>query len=314
MFPPERFPQLLAGLEPGDDAAVYKVDENLAIVATIDFITPIVDDPCQFGAIAAANSLSDVYAMGGRPVFALNVCCLPECLPRDTAIEILRGGAEKVSEAGAALVGGHTVDDDEPKYGLAVVGFVHPDRFLTKAGAEPGDALVLTKPVGAGMVTTALKADQADPEHVRAAVESMLKLNSVASELFIEHHARSCTDVTGFALIGHSCEMADASGVLLRLSAGRIPFLPGAEEYADLWLFPEGTARNRNGFSGRARFDKVIPEEIQQLLCTPETAGGLLAAVPPDQVHALQDAAAGVGEPLWLVGEVLKGQGVEVVP
>ena len=312
MFPAERFPQLLVGLGPGDDAAVYQVSEELAIVATLDFFTPIVDDPYQYGAIAAVNALSDIYAMGGQAAFALNICCFPDCLSPEILIEIMRGGADKVAEAGAALVGGHTIDDKEPKYGLAALGFVHPNRVLTKAGAQPGDALVLTKPLGVGIVTTAFKGDQARPEHFDASVESMLRLNRGAAELLQQHGARACTDVTGFALIGHSCEMAEKSRVRLRFHASRIPFLPGAEEYANMWLFPAGTAHNKSGFSDRVRFGPDIAEETQQLLYTPETSGGLLAAIPSYRLDSLQAAFKEAHEPLYCVGEVLDGEGLEI--
>ena len=312
MFPAERFPQLLVGLGPGDDAAVYRVSEELAIVATLDFFTPIVDDPYQYGAIAAVNALSDIYAMGGRAVLALNICCFPDCLSPEILIEILRGGAAKVAEAGAALVGGHTIDDKEPKYGLAALGFVHPNRVLTKAGARPGDALVLTKPLGVGIVTTAFKADQAKPEHVDASVELMLKLNRTAADLLQQHGTRACTDVSGFALIGHACEMAEKSGVRLRFRASRIPFVPGAEEYADMWLFPAGTAHNQSGFRDRVRFGSDIAEGTEQLLYTPETSGGLLAAVPADRLDALRAAFQEAHEPLYWVGDVRDGEGLEI--
>jgi selenide,water dikinase len=313
MFPAERFPQILAGLgSMCDDAAVYKLTDELALIATLDFFTPIVDDPYQYGAIAATNALSDVYAMGGQVALALNISCLSECLPPEIIAEILRGGADKVVEAGGVLVGGHSVDDKEPKYGLVALGFVHPDRMLAKAGAQPGDALVLTKPLGVGIVTTAFKGDQARPEHIQAATASMLKLNRAAAELLQQGTTHACTDVTGFALLGHACEMAGRSGAQLHIHAGRIPFVPGAEEYADMWLFPAGTARNQDGFRDRVRFGPGVAEEIQQLLYTPETSGGLLAAIPPERVDELKTAFAQANEPLWVIGEVVAGSGVEI--
>lgn len=315
MFPAERFPQLLVGLGAlCDDAAVYKVSDELALIVTLDFFTPVVDDPYQYGAIAATNALSDVYAMGGQVVLALNISCLSECLPLEIIGEILRGGADKVVEAGGVLVGGHSVDDKEPKYGLVALGFVHPDRVLTKAGAREGDALVLSKPLGVGIVTTVLKAGEAQPEHVDAAVSSMLRLNRVAAELLQQHGAHACTDVSGFALLGHACEMAERSGVRLRLNVNRIPFLPGAREYAAMWLFPAGTAHNQQGFRTQVRFAPGIAEDMQQLLYTPETSGGLLAAIPADRLEDLQAGFGAAGEPLWVVGEVVAGAGVEVVP
>jgi len=314
MFPAERFPQVLVGLGSlCDDAAVYKVSDELALIATLDFFTPVVDDPYQYGAIAATNALSDVYAMGGQVALALNISCLSECLPPEIIGDILRGGADKVAEAGGVLVGGHSVDDKEPKYGLVALGFVHPDRVLTKAGARPGDALVLTKPLGVGIVTTVLKAGEAQNEHVDAAVASMLKLNRGASELLQQHGAHACTDVTGFALLGHACEMAERSNVRLRLNVNRIPFLPGAEEYAAMWLFPAGTAHNEQGFRAQVRFAPGISEHMQHLLYTPETSGGLLAAVSPDRLDDLRAGFDAAGEPFWVIGEVVEGTGVEVV-
>ena len=223
MFPAEHYPQLLVGLGPDDDAAVYRISEELALIATLDFFTPIVDDPYQYGAIAATNALSDIYAMGGRFALALNICCLSECLPTDVISEVLRGGADKVLEAGGVLVGGHSVDDKEPKYGLAAIGFAHPDRVFTTTNARPGDVLVLTKPLGVGIVTTAAKADQAKPEHVDASIASMLRLNRAAAELLQGVNVRACTDVTGFALLGHGSEFAERSGVRFRFHASRIP-------------------------------------------------------------------------------------------
>jgi selenide,water dikinase len=314
MFPAERFPQVLLGLgRLCDDAAVYKISDDLALIATLDFFTPVVDDPYQYGAIAATNALSDIYAMGGQVALALNISCLSECLPPEIIVEILRGGADKVVEAGGVLVGGHSVDDKEPKYGLVALGFAHPDRVLTKAGARPGDALVLTKPLGVGIITTALKADQAKPEHFDAAVESMLKLNRTASELLQTLGAHACTDVSGFALLGHACEMAEKSGTRLRFHAREIPFLPGAEQYAEMWLFPAGTAHNHSAYKGQVRFAPDLAEETQQLLYTPETSGGLLAAVPPNRLDDLKARFADAGQPLWVIGEVLEGRGIEVV-
>jgi selenide, water dikinase len=317
MFPASRYPELLAGLVLRDDAAVYRLSDEQALIATLDFITPVVDDPYAFGAVAAANSLSDVYAMGGRPVLALNICCFPECLPVEAVGEILRGGAEKIAEAGAVLVGGHTVEDNEPKYGLVALGFVHPARVLAKGGARPGDALVLTKPLGVGILTTAFKADEARPEHIAGALASMTRLNKLAAEQFAAAGAHACTDVTGFALLGHACEIAERSGVCLRLHVSRIPFLPGAQECADQWLFPAGTGRNKAAYETRVRFAAGIAEEIQQLLYTPETSGGLIAAIAPERVDGLVAALRASGEIPYIIGEVLPADPavlIEVVP
>jgi len=313
MFPPEQFPDVLVGLGPSDDAAVYRVSNDLALIATLDFFTPIVDDPFQFGAIAATNALSDIYAMGGRLALALNISCLSDCLPPEIVGEILRGGATKVTEAGAVIVGGHSVDDREPKYGLAAIGFVHPDRVLTKAGARPGDVLVLTKPLGVGIITTAAKGGEARPEHLDPAIESMLRLNKRAAELLQERTTHACTDISGFALLGHASEMAEKSGVLLRFAADQLPFLPGAREYADMWLFPAGTANNRAGFEQQIRFADTVDEESRQLLFTPETSGGLLAAIPRAEIDALKSRFEAADEPLSVVGEVAEGEGIEIV-
>ncbi len=297
-----------------DDAAVYRIRDDVAVVLTLDFFTPIVDDPYDFGAIAATNALSDVYAMGGEVALALNICAFPNDLPQEIIAEILRGGAEKVAEAGGALAGGHTVDDREPKYGLAVMGLVHPQRILTKGGARPGDVLVLTKPLGVGIVTTAAKGDAAAPEHVAAAVESMKRLNRTAARLIREAQVHACTDITGFALLGHASEMAERSAARLVFHAGRLPFVEGARLYADQWLFPAGTCNNQRAYEAGVRFDPAIPEEIQQLLYTPETSGGLLAAVAPASLEPLLERCAEEEQPCWPVGEVVAGSGIEVLP
>jgi selenide,water dikinase len=246
MFRADQYPNLIVGLEVSDDAAVYKINDEVAVVLTVDFFTPVVDDPYDYGAIAAANAMSDVYAMGGEVTLALNVCGFPPELPPEVVSEILRGGAEKIAEAGGALAGGHTIDAKEPTYGLAVMGVVHPDRVWTKSGGWAGDALVLTKPLGVGIVTTALKGGVADPAHVAEAVESMQKLNRDAARLIGQVGANACTDITGFALLGHACEMAQKGSVRLRFFLDSLPFVTGAVEYADQWLFPGGTCNNEN--------------------------------------------------------------------
>jgi selenide,water dikinase len=314
MFPAEQFPHLLVGLGARrDDAAVYQLADDLALIVTLDFFTPIVDDPYQYGAIAAANAMSDVYAMGGEMALALNISCLSRCLPLEIIAEILRGGAEKVAEAGAVLVGGHSVDDLEPKYGLVALGFVHPQRVLTKAGAQVGDALVLTKPLGVGIVTTAYKGDQAAPDHLAASVESMLRLNKSAAELFQATGVHACTDISGFALLGHACEVAQQSEVQLRIHADQVPLVPGARDYADLWLFPAGTANNRQAYEPRVRCDPRVAEEVQQLLYTAETSGGLLAAVPTERLEGLQAGFREAGQPLWVIGQVAPGRGQQLI-
>jgi selenide,water dikinase len=313
MFRAEEYPELLVGLEVSDDAAVYRINDEVAVIQTLDFFPPVVDDPYDYGAVAAANAMSDVYAMGGEVVLTLNICGFPPDLPPEIVAEILRGGAEKVAEAGGVLAGGHTLDDKEPKYGLAVMGLVHPDRVLTKAGARPGDVLVLTKPLGVGIITTALKGRVADPAHVAAAVESMKKLNRQAARLIQQVGVHACTDVTGFALLGHGYEMAEKSGARLRFYVDQLPFLDGAKQYADDWLFPGGTCNNERAYEHAVRFEPRISEEMQQLLYTPETSGGLLITIPPERLETLTALFADGGHPCWVIGEVVEGEGIEVL-
>lgn len=313
IFQPQDYPDLLVGLESPDDAAVWRVDASRALVVTTDFFTPIVDDPYAYGAIAAANSLSDVYAMGGVPFLALNIAALPPSLPHDLMSEILRGGAEKAREAGVVIAGGHTIQDKEPKYGLVVLGWVDLQQMFTKGGACPGDALVLSKPLGFGVTTTALKRDAARPEDVDEAVAWMMRLNRPAAEMGREVGVRGATDVTGFSLLGHGLEMALASGVGLRLVFERIPFIQGARAYAEQWMFPGGASDNRLYFGGQVRFAPGIDEASQMLLFDPQTSGGLLMAVPKERLNILLALAEDRGEPLWVIGEVIEGSGIEVV-
>ena len=313
MFQAEQYPNLLVGLEVSDDAAVYRINDEVAAIQTVDFFTPVVDDPYDYGAIAAANAMSDVYAMGGEVVLALNICGFPPELPPEVVGEILRGGAEKVAEAGGVLAGGHTIDAKEPTYGLSVMGLIHPSRVWTKGGAQPGDTLVLTKPLGVGIVTTALKGEVADPAHVAAAVDSMKKLNKDAARLIHQVGAHACTDVTGFALLGHAYEMADKGRVRPRFHVAQLPFTEGAIGYAEDWLFPGGTCKNEQAYEHAVHFAPDISEETQQLLYTPETSGGLLVAIPPEERDSLLHLCADAGQPCWVVGEVTEGEGVEVV-
>lgn len=312
MFPADRYPDLLIGLEISDDAAVYKISDEVAVIQTLDFFTPVVDDAYDYGAIAAANAMSDVYAMGGEVALALNICGFPPDLPPEIIIEILRGGAEKVVEAGGALAGGHTVDAKEPTYGLSVMGLIHPGRVLTKGGARPGDALVLTKPLGVGIITTALKGEMADPAHVAGAVESMKKLNRQAAQLIQRVGVHACTDVTGFALLGHAYEMAERSNTKFQLYLEKLPFLDGATQYADDNLFPGGSCNNQNAYEQWVDFAPSISEEMQLLLFTPETSGGLLAAVPREKLETLTALFACEGHPCWVIGEVVEGAGIQV--
>jgi selenide,water dikinase len=313
MFGADRYPELLVGLDVSDDAAVYKINDEVAVIQTLDFFTPVVDDAYDYGAIAAANSMSDVYAMGGEVVLALNICGFPPDLPPEIISEILLGGAEKVAEAGGALAGGHTVDAKEPTYGLSVMGLVHPDHVLTKGGARPGDALVLTKPLGVGIITTVLKAGIAGPDHVAAAVASMKKLNQQAARFIQQVGVHACTDVTGFALLGHGYEMAERSDARFRFYFDRVPFLDGAKQYADDNLFPGGSCRNQDAYEQWVDFAPGISEEMQLLLFTPETSGGLLVAVSPDRLEKLSALFAKAAHPCWVIGDVVEGEGIEVV-
>ncbi len=306
-------PNLLVGLKAPDDATVYKLNEDQAIVLTVDFFAPLVDDPYEYGGIAAANALSDVYAMGADAVLALNIAGFPADLPSQAVADILRGGADKVSEAGAIIAGGHTIIDAEPKYGLCVMGIVHPDHILTKAGAHPGDAVYLTKPLGTGLVTTAAKFEEAASEHLEAAVASMSALNRHASHI-VRETAHAMTDVTGYGILGHAYEMAAAGDVCVRFTASALPMLPGSLEYAYRGITTGGAVRNRHYLDGKVHISRQVGEEMQHILFDPQTSGGLLYAMPPEDIAEAESAFEHAGLPLWRVGEVLEGQGVAVVP
>lgn len=308
MFAPEDHPDLLVGLGRADDAAVYRLDDDRALVATTDFFTPVVDDPWAYGAIAAANALSDVYAMGGRPLFALNIAAFPESLPAEMIAAVLRGGAEKVREAGAVIAGGHTINDKEPKYGLVVIGEVHPDRILTKGGARPGDKLVLSKPLGAGVITTALKRGLATPDEIAAVTASMTRLNRRAAEAASALGLRSATDITGFGLLGHASEMlVPGEGVGFRFAFDQMAFFPGTARLGSDWVYPGGAHNNRAHFGPLTRFAGL--EEWEELLCfSPETSGGLLVIVPAAQEAEYLAAVEGART----IGEVVAGEGLEV--
>lgn len=302
-------PNLLVGLHTSDDASVYRIGENLALVNTVDFFPPIVDDPYDFGRIAAANALSDVYAMGARPLTAMNLVAFPKSgLALEVLHEILRGGADKLAEAGVALVGGHSVTDPEPKYGLAVTGLVDPARTVTNAGAQAGDALVLTKPVGVGIITTALKQGLADAQTVAQAVESMAQLNRRAAELMVEEGAHACTDITGYGLLGHALGMATASGVTLRIAHRAVPYFPAALTLHARGIVPGGLATNRRAFDGRVRFSDAVPGTWCDLLFDPQTSGGLLIALPEAGATRLVQrlAAEGFGKAA-IIGHVDSG-------
>jgi len=312
IFKPADYPNLLVGLGKPDDAAVWKLDDDRALVVTTDFFTPVVDDAYDYGAIAAANALSDVYAMGGKPFLALNIAALPPDLPTEVITSILRGGADTTRQAGVVIAGGHTVQDQEPKYGLVVLGLVDPQHMLTKKGLKPGDILVLTKPLGFGTTTTALKREQANPEDVAEVVEWMKKLNKLASELAQEFDLHGGTDVTGFSLLGHAYEMAEASGVGIRFDYHKIPFIAGARGYAEQFIFPGGTYDNRLYFGSNVHFDPALDDPSQLLLFDSQTSGGLLLAVPPERLDEFLSRAAQKDQPAWVIGEVVQGKGIEV--
>jgi len=307
MFRSEDFPQIVSGLKEADDAAVYRISDTLSLVFTTDFFTPIVDDPYEYGAIAAANAMSDIYAMGGEVVLALNIAGFPEKLPEEMARQVLIGGGEKVLEAGGAIAGGHTIDSDEPIYGLAVMGKIESGNLLEKSRACVGDVVFLTKPLGTGIVTTAFKGDAAEDGHIQAATKSMMILNRKASELAMKHHCHAATDVTGFSLMGHGLEISDHSNVCLDLNFAELPFLPGARDYATQWLFPVGSGRNQNAFQEKVEFNKGISEEDQRLLFTPETSGGLLLTFDPVDADCFLEDCIAADQWIWKVGVVSDG-------
>ena len=301
-------PNLLVGFDRSDDASVYQISDGLALVQTVDFFPPIADDPYLFGQIAAANALSDVYAMGGEPKLCLNIMAVPKDMPSEAVHDLLRGGYDKVYEAGALITGGHSILDDEPKYGLAVTGFVHPDRMLTNSGAKPGDALLFTKPIGIGVLTTAAKADLAPPQAMERAYTLMTTLNKAARDVMVQYRVHACTDVTGFGLLGHGLEMAQGSGVELEIDVGAVDFIPEAAELARMGILPEGMYRNRS-FAG----DSVDPGTAelwqQDLLYDPQTSGGLLMAVDPEDAEALYEALRPAVPSAQRIGTVREYQG-----
>ena len=312
IFNPAEYPDLLVGLGDPDDAAVWRLDEARALVVTTDFFTPVVDDPYDYGAIAAANALSDVYAMGGRPFLALNIAAMPPDLPVEVTSAILRGGADTARQAGVVIAGGHTIQDKEPKYGLIVLGFADPGRMLTKGGVQAGDRLVLSKPLGFGTTTTALKRSLAADNTVAEVVGWMKRLNKNASELALEFDLRAGTDITGFSLLGHAWEMAEASGVALKFEHARIPFTSSARRYAQDFIFPGGASDNRLYYEPHVQFTEAINEPDRMLLFDPQTSGGLLLAVPAEKLAAFLIRAAAIDQPVWVIGEAQSGEGIMV--
>lgn len=296
-----------------DDAAVYQLDGERAIISTTDFFPPVVDDPYDFGAIAAANALSDVYAMGGAPLMAINLVAYPEDLDKAILSEILRGGADKVKEAGAVIAGGHSITDAEPKYGVSVTGAVETRNIIRKSGAQVGDALILSKRLGTGVVTTALKRGIADADEVAAAVTSMSRLNRVAAELAQRHDVHAMTDITGFGLAGHGLEMAKLSGVDFRLNIDDIALLPGVMKHALNGVFPGGMERNREYYSEWLRVEGMLAEHEYGLLFDPQTSGGLLMSVAPERADDLLADMKTAGEDAFVLGDVIEGRGKIVV-
>jgi selenide,water dikinase len=278
---------LIVGLETSDDAAVYKIDEQRGIILTLDFFTPVVDDPYTFGQIAAANSLSDVYAMGGKPVTAMNITCFPSCLPLEVLSEILKGGADKVKEAGAIVVGGHTVEDEEPKFGLSVMGMVALDKVTPNSLAKPGDLVILTKPLGIGIINTAVKADVASKLAARQAIDTMSYLNKDAAEAASIVGVNACTDITGFGLLGHAYEMAEGSGVTIELWSDLVPVISESVELAKYGIIPAGAYNNRKHLEGKLLFGEGIPKHIEDIMFDPQTSGGLLFSVEEHKAEQL---------------------------
>lgn len=300
---------LLVGIETSDDAAVYKVNDELAMIQTLDFFTPVVDNPYTFGQIAAANSLSDVYAMGGEPKLAMNIVCFPNCLDQSVLVDILKGGYDKVKEAGAIIVGGHTVEDDEPKYGLSVTGFVHPSKILTNNNAKHGDVLVLTKPLGTGIINTAIKGELVDKEAYEEAVFVMSTLNKYAKEAMDEVEGiNSVTDITGFGLLGHALEMARGSNVSIKIYHKKIPVIANALDYANMGLVPAGAYKNRDFVGNNVVIDESVPKNMEDILFDPQTSGGLLISIRKDKVDLLLEKLTKTPTKFAVVGEVMEKQ------
>jgi selenide,water dikinase len=299
---------LLVGLEHPDDAAVWRISPDRAIVFTADFFTPIVDTPYEFGAIAAANAVSDVYAMGGEPILALNLCAFPSDLPQETMREIIRGGAEKIREAGGLLVGGHSIRDAELKFGMAVVGFVDPERIMTKNHARVGDRVFLTKPLGSGVLSTALQRQKAKPQHVQEAIRWMMELNNAFLPLLREVRVLAGTDVSGFGLVGHASEIAQQSSVRIRIKYSSVPFFTGAREYSRMDMISGGTRKNREYFGARTVSSRKISASDLMLLFDAQTSGGLLLCVPKDRMYIFNRMRKRVKHSIWEIGAVIEGE------
>ncbi len=300
-------PDLIVGVETSDDAGVFRLRDDLALVNTVDFFTPVVDDPYTYGQISAANSLSDVYAMGGEPKTALNIVCFPQSgIDKEILADILRGGADKAAEAGVVVVGGHSVADDEIKYGMAVTGVIDPRRVQRNVGAQVGDVLVLTKPLGTGILTTALKKGYLSEEEYGAVVASMTTLNRAAAQVMLRHTVHACTDITGFSLMGHACEMAMGSRVTLRLQSTALPLLPGALRLAREGYITGGCKRNRTYLADKVRVLPEVPQDLNEVAFDPQTSGGLLIAVPAHEAEVFVCDLLNEGVPVAaMIGEAV---------
>ncbi|CAB1240144.1 Selenide, water dikinase [Clostridiaceae bacterium BL-3] len=303
---------LIVGIETSDDAAVYKLNQETAVIQTLDFFTPVVDDPYTFGQIAAANSLSDIYAMGGKPKVALNIVCFPSCLSVDVLGEILKGGADKVIEAGAVVIGGHTVDDNEPKFGLSVMGLVHPDKILRNYGCKVGDKVILTKPVGTGIINTAIKGGIVSDNAYDKAVKIMSTLNKYAGEIITKYNITACTDITGFGLMGHGYEMASASDVTLKLYGNKIPYISEAKGYAEMGIVPAGAYKNRKYIEGKYSI-KNIPGWMEDILFDPQTSGGLLFTCSESEAYKIMNETCGLEIKPSIIGEIVPLQGKKYI-
>ncbi len=309
VFQPEQHPELLVGLHGADDAAVYQISEDLALIQTLDFFAPVVDDPFTYGQIAAANAMSDIYAMGGEVQLALNIAAFPDDLDPAMLAEIFRGGADKVAEAGGVIAGGHTVIDQEPKYGLSVTGIVHPDAIITTAGAQPGDVLVLTKPIGTGVLLTAMKQQREGAQPgFDAAVAMMLELNRHTAHLARAANVHAMTDVTGFGLLGHAMEVADRGGVAVEIDAEAVPLLPDALRFAEEGAITGGGGRNLEQLGDRVQRPDEIATPLLDLLYDPQTSGGLLMALPESDAPALCASVEAERGGCWIVGRIVEGE------
>lgn len=310
-LPQSANPALLVGFNKADDAGVYRLNDSLALVQTLDFFPPIVDDPYFFGQIAAANALSDVFAMGGKPLTALNIVGFPVGkMPPSVLTEILRGGNDKIEEAGAVIVGGHSIKDNELKYGVAVTGIVDPNKVIRNSGAKVGDVLFLTKPLGTGIITTGIKRNAVGPDLIQRVVEQMAALNRTAAELMIRHGAHAATDITGYGLLGHAFEMADASGVGFEIFADKLPVLWEAVDLAGQGMNPGGASDNRDFLEGRVKIDPGLDKNLEQVLFDPQTSGGLFISLAPEIAEAFSTALQEAGLPSKVIGRVVEAGGV----